>query len=56
MPSPLPIQYLSYEDLKKRADSFLQTYHPKITIPIPIEEIIEFKFKKDIVPIPGLHQ
>jgi hypothetical protein len=56
MPTPLEIPHLSYEDLRRRADSFLQSYHPKKNIPIPIEEIIEFKFRKDIVPVPGLHQ
>jgi len=38
------------------AQNFLNTYHPDNTYPIPIEEIIEFKLKLDIIPIPGLHK
>ena len=56
MASPLDIPRYSYETLRKRADNFLRTYNPKATIPVPIEEIIEFQFRMDIIPIPGLHQ
>lgn len=56
MPSPLEVPRHSYEELRKRADNFLRTYNPKGTIPVPIEEIVEFKFGIDIIPIPGLHQ
>lgn len=45
-----------YEDLRRRADAFLAQYHPAGTIPVPIEEIIEFEIGCDIVPTPGLHQ
>ena len=38
------ILILSYEDLRKKADDFLHTYNPSGTIPVPIEEIVEFKF------------
>jgi hypothetical protein len=48
--------YYSYEDLRRKADEFLAKYHPAGTIPVPIEEIIEFQFRIDIVPTPGLHQ
>lgn len=36
------------------AESFLKTYHPSMTTPIPIEEIIDLKLKIDIIPVPGL--
>src|SRR3990172_7989294 len=54
MPDPLNVPHLSYDALRRRAHDFLQTHHPKGTIPIPIEEIIEFNFQVDIVPVPGL--
>ena len=46
---------LSDADLREHARKFLAKYHSDMTIPVPIEEIIEFKLKADIVPIPGLH-
>src|SRR3989338_5093928 len=56
MPSPLKVPRHSYEELGKHADRFLGTYNPKGTIPVPIEEIIEFEFGMNIIPIAGLHQ
>jgi len=46
----------SYEDLRKRADEFLKEHHPSGNIPIPIEEIVEFDFGLNIVPILGLQR
>lgn len=48
------LQHLSYEDLRRRADDFLNTYHPERSLPIPIEEIIEFKMGLGIDLIHGL--
>jgi hypothetical protein len=36
------------------AEGFLATHHSHGGLPIPIEEIIEFKLGLDIVPVPGL--
>jgi Zn-dependent peptidase ImmA (M78 family) len=47
--------YFSYHDIRRRAEVFLQEHHPSATVPIPIEEIVEFQFGIDIVPTPGLH-
>ncbi|MBI2478779.1 MAG: hypothetical protein HYV60_09140, partial [Planctomycetia bacterium] len=47
---------LSYDDLRRRADEFLTEHNPSRTVPVPIEEIIEFELGMDIVPTPGLHQ
>ncbi len=47
--------YLPYDVLRQKAAEFLQEYHPPGKIPVPIEEIVEFQFKMDIVPEPGLH-
>ena len=47
---------LLLEKINERAESFLESYHSSDEIPIPIEEIIEFKLKMDIIPIPGLKE
>ena len=40
MPKRFAAPYLSYEDLRQKADEFLAAHHPKGAIPVPIEEII----------------
>ena len=55
MPSGFTAPYHSYEDLRRQADAFLAKHHPAGTIPVPIEEIVEFQLSIDIVPMPGLH-
>lgn len=37
----LPIQRLSYQKIGQIADEFLSKYHPKLLLPVPIEEITE---------------
>ncbi len=56
MPSSLNPSYLSYEGLRRRAGDFLRTHHPAGTIPVPIEEIVEFHYRMDIIPLPGLQE
>ena len=46
----------SYEDLRKKADEFLATYNPSGAIPVPIEEIVEFDFGINVVPVLGLQR
>ncbi len=46
----------SYEDLRKKADEFLSAYNPSGAIPVPIEEIVEFDFNINIVPVLGLQR
>src|SRR3990170_5433471 len=50
------IPVYSYEDLRKKADEFLLKYHPSANIPVPIEEIVEFDFRINIVPVLGLQR
>ena len=50
------IPRFSYEDLRKKADEFLLRYNPSGDIPVPIEEIVEFDFKINIVPVLGLQR
>jgi hypothetical protein len=47
--------YFSYEDLRRRATEFLARYHPAASVPVPVEEIVEFQLGIDIVPMLGLH-
>lgn len=50
------IPVYSYEDLRKKADDFLRKYHPSGNIPVPIEEIVEFDFNINIVPVLALQR
>ena len=46
--------YLPYDKIRLIAENFLGKFHPEGTIPVTIENIIEFKLNIDIVPLPGL--
>lgn len=50
----LRVPGLSYEDVRGHAEEFLSRHHPSRTIPIPIEEIVEFSLGVNIIPIPDL--
>lgn len=45
---------LSSDQINVEAESFLTSYHPIFSLPIPIEEIIDLKLGINIVSIPGL--
>ena len=45
---------LSYEDIRRRAEEFLDEFHAERTLPVPIEEIVEFDFELEVVPIEGI--
>lgn len=47
--------FFQKDDLVRQAESLLQEYHPSRDLPVPIENIVEFRFNLDIVPVPGLH-
>ncbi len=46
----------SYRQLQDAAEGFLARHHPRMSLPIPIEEIVEFQMELDIVPFPGLRK
>lgn len=50
----LGISYLEDAEIAKYADKFIQKYQYVKSIPIPIEEIIDFHFDVDIIPLPGI--
>ena len=45
---------LSYDELRRLAEEFLEEFHEERTLPIPIEEIVEFDFEIEIVPMEGI--
>ncbi len=45
---------LSYDDLRGRAEEFLSEFHEERTLPVPIEEIVEFDFELEIIPLEGI--
>lgn len=50
------IPVYSYEDLRKKANEFLHEHHLSGNVPTPIEEIVEFDFGINIVPVLGLQR
>jgi Zn-dependent peptidase ImmA (M78 family) len=51
----ISVPFKNPDDIKKAAERFLHKYHPEDIYPIPIEEIIEFQLRLNIIPIDGLH-
>ena len=45
---------LSYDDLRRLADEFLGEFHEERTLPVPIEEIAEFDFEFEVIPVDGI--
>lgn len=46
----------SYDSLREAASAFLGEHHPSGEIPIPIEQIVDFKLELEIVPVAGLQE
>jgi Zn-dependent peptidase ImmA (M78 family) len=51
---PENVKSYSYEELRAKAEAFIEEHHSVRSIPVPIEAIIEFRFELDIIPIPNL--
>lgn len=45
---------LSLSDVTKAAESFLEKFHPSLTLPIPIEDIVERKMRIKLSVVPGI--
>jgi Zn-dependent peptidase ImmA (M78 family) len=52
----LSIPDRSYDELRIVAEHFLAEHHTGRTIPVPVEEIIEFRLGLNIIPMPGLRR
>jgi Zn-dependent peptidase ImmA (M78 family) len=48
--------YLPYDDIRIKAKEFLEKYNQDFTIPVPIEEIVEFKLDIAVVPCEELQE
>jgi hypothetical protein len=46
----------SYEQLRGVAERFLAEHHSNAAIPVPVEEIMEFRLGLNIIPVPGLRR
>lgn len=49
------VPWMDYGEIRKEVDSFLERYHPSITLPIPIDAIAERELGLNIIPLPGLY-
>ncbi len=47
-------KFLSYDDLRPEADEFLSEYGGEDEIPVEIEQVVEFDFDMEIIPLEGL--
>ena len=54
MRRPPPPDVLSYEDLRAKADDFLDTWSPDTNCPVDVEHIADVQLGIDIVPVEGL--
>jgi Zn-dependent peptidase ImmA (M78 family) len=54
MANKIEVDHLNYEQIRAQADAFLSKYNPMGTVPVPIEEIIEFQLRLNIIPLPNL--
>jgi Zn-dependent peptidase ImmA (M78 family) len=53
---PIMVPYLPDDFIRRVAAEFLTKHHNPCTIPVPIEQIVEFDLGIDIIPIPGMHR
>lgn len=47
---------LNYDQIRESAEEFLDEYHRDRTIPVPIEEIVEFDLSMRLIPVPGIKE
>jgi len=52
----LIVPSFTYEQIRAKAEEVLDKYHPERTLPVPVEEILEFQCGITIIPMPGLKQ
>lgn len=50
------VPYLTYRDVGRYVERFLEKFHPSLKLPIPIEGIIEFDLNLHIISIPNLYR
>lgn len=45
---------IKFSDVVKAANNFLDTYHPSLSLPIPIEKIVEHKMNISLFAVPNI--
>ena len=50
------VPFLASREIKKQAELFRKKYNPKLEIPVPIEDIIDFDLNINILSIPNLER
>ena len=50
----MKINFETPDKIQEKANQFLTQYHPTLSLPVPIEEIISLDLGMDIIPIHGL--
>lgn len=48
--------FIPPEQLERHAEEFLREYHPTLALPVPIEEIVEFRVRLEVLALPGLEK
>jgi len=48
------VKFLSPESIQGAAKNFLERFHPSLSLPVPVEEIAEFKMQLKILPLANL--
>ena len=52
----MPLSFVRPERLEQIASELLTKFHPSLDLPVPIEQIVEFDFGLDIVPVENLYK
>ena len=52
----MAVEFIPTQTIEARAAALLAQYHPSGNVPIPIDEIVEFGLRINVVPVPSLHQ
>ena len=55
MPRGNAVPYVSYERSELLAETFLNEHHPSLSIPVPIEEIVELKLRLSVSAVDGMY-
>ena len=52
----IKVPYLDDRTIEERAGQFLAKHHPEMSMPVPVEEIVEYKLGLDIIPLDGFQR
>lgn len=52
----MTVRFIGPKDIEQKSLLFLQVHHPALSLPIPVDEIVEFCLQLDIKPAKGLRE